>query len=512
MNARGRARATPPEWPGWDRVSAIETLMGDTSNPANPTVIVAVVGFRPGSGASFEWLRDVFARRFAVHPRLRALAASHYKLTYSLPQSTGDASPGKSQQHPAGEFDTSQHCFLERPVRDVDTEHHAPEATGDGRVRAFFAKVAELVSKPLPRDRPLWSMHFFPGIALDTPDKRGDTVVVRVHHVIGDGVALVKLFLSVADDRQESTSDLLPIPHRQNETPSTRRAANTDTAMGSHREPSALQRSWQFCTDAADIFLGTLFRPDTKTILTKTPMCGQKAVWYTTPSAIPLAAVKASSKAHNITVNDTFVTTVCGAVREYLIRFGGGVEALPKDGSFHIGIPINRHAITPDDVRVSNAVVVLPVVLPLQENALEERAQAVTSIMNYMKSGFRFALLPPAISIVGALPRPLRRWLWRHMSRRISCIFTNVPGPREKLSIGGVEIDSLSFTAPADGDTSLTLSLFSYAGKCSLGVSGDKSQLLHPAALAELMLRHLDQLCATSGEIDVGDVRSRELV
>ena len=53
--------------------------------------------------------------------------------------------------------------------------------------------MSRLLSEPLPAGRPLWTIHLvehFHG---------GSAVVARIHHCIGDGLALVHVLLSMAD-------------------------------------------------------------------------------------------------------------------------------------------------------------------------------------------------------------------------------------------------------------------------------------------------------------------------
>lgn len=58
---------------------------------------------------------------------------------------------------------------------------------------ALEALVGDRMSTPLERDRPLWHVDVVEGVGGD-----GSALVVRVHHAVGDGVALVRLLLGVA--------------------------------------------------------------------------------------------------------------------------------------------------------------------------------------------------------------------------------------------------------------------------------------------------------------------------
>ncbi|MEI2419852.1 wax ester/triacylglycerol synthase domain-containing protein, partial [Arthrospira platensis SPKY2] len=79
---------------------------------------------------------------------------------------------------------------------DFDVDHHLrrvvlPGAAGKAELEGF---VADLASTPLNPARPLWEMHL-----VDTA-MGGQALVTRIHHSIADGIALVGVLLSMADD------------------------------------------------------------------------------------------------------------------------------------------------------------------------------------------------------------------------------------------------------------------------------------------------------------------------
>lgn len=86
------------------------------------------------------------------------------------------------------------------PVRWVDHEPDlgahidtvALAAPGDDD--ALARHVGELMSRPLPEDRPWWAIHVLTGWAGE-----GTAVVVSIHHGLADGVALNHLFHALAD-------------------------------------------------------------------------------------------------------------------------------------------------------------------------------------------------------------------------------------------------------------------------------------------------------------------------
>src|SRR5260370_261618 len=66
-----------------------------------------------------------------------------------------------------------------------------PAPGGDAALRDM---VSDLMSVPLDFSKPLWHMHVIDGY------KEGSVVLARVHHSIADGIALVRVMLSLTDE------------------------------------------------------------------------------------------------------------------------------------------------------------------------------------------------------------------------------------------------------------------------------------------------------------------------
>src|SRR5205814_6747775 len=62
-----------------------------------------------------------------------------------------------------------------------------------GGEKAMRALVSELMSTPLDMTKPLWHVHLIDG------HDHGSVVLARIHHSIADGIALVRVMLSLTD-------------------------------------------------------------------------------------------------------------------------------------------------------------------------------------------------------------------------------------------------------------------------------------------------------------------------
>jgi diacylglycerol O-acyltransferase len=69
---------------------------------------------------------------------------------------------------------------------------------------------------------------------------------------------------------------------------------------------------------------------------------------------------------------------------------------------------------------------------------------------------------------------------------KASLVVTNVPGPREHLSIGGTRLRDVCFWVPHPARLGLGISILSYAGKVIVGVRADEAVTKNPDRLVEL--------------------------
>ena len=62
-----------------------------------------------------------------------------------------------------------------------------------GDQRALQQAASDLAGRPLRKDRPLWELHLLDGYG------DGGALLLRTHHAIADGAALMQVLLSLAD-------------------------------------------------------------------------------------------------------------------------------------------------------------------------------------------------------------------------------------------------------------------------------------------------------------------------
>lgn len=100
-----------------------------------------------------------------------------------------------------------------------------------------------------------------------------------------------------------------------------------------------------------------------------------------------------------------------------------------------------------------------------------------------------------------ALPSALRRAAWHVVGSSASALFSNLAGPTERMSIGGVDVSAVFFFPPPDVHVSVDVGIFSYAGGIFMGAAGDANRLKEPMLLLELISEEIDLIVDMSREV-----------
>jgi hypothetical protein len=111
-------------------------------------------------------------------------------------------------------FDIHHHVVREKLKHDkVQSEREALQA-----------RVAELAATPLDPDRPLWQFRLIEGY------DGGSALIARVHHCIGDGIALISVMMTITDGGSDP-----PVRKRRHDRQRRRRSAPTGLRGGASR-------------------------------------------------------------------------------------------------------------------------------------------------------------------------------------------------------------------------------------------------------------------------------------
>ena len=85
------------------------------------------------------------------------------------------------------------YAWEDDPHFDIRAHVHRAALPAPGDKAALQAMMSDIISTPLDRSRPLWHYYLLDGY------KGGSVIACRLHHSIADGIALMRVLLSMTD-------------------------------------------------------------------------------------------------------------------------------------------------------------------------------------------------------------------------------------------------------------------------------------------------------------------------
>lgn len=328
----------------------------------------------------------------------------------------------------------------------------------------FHQEVTRLTEQPLDMNKPLWRMDVFQGL------DGGSALVVRIHHCIADGIALVRVLLSM-------TSDSSSPP----EAPMQKLAPSKDSQL---RKDSQLKVMLHTLVGLLAAFPHALKLPDSESRL-KNPLTGKRSTAWSRP--LPLEKIRSLCQSHQAKINDLVLAATAGALRNYLSQHGSDPDIM----TLRVLVPINLKPVD-GEIELGNQVGFVYLPLPIHEADPARRLQEVKSAMDNIKGGQEAMLSLIFLKLIGSLPPQLQTLIIDTFNKNASSTMTNVPGPRTPLTFAGETISNMMFFGPQSGTMGVGISVFSYAGQMTMGLNADANLIPDPETLVKLFLEEIE--------------------
>lgn len=420
----------------------------------------------------------------------------------------------------------------EDPAFDLDRHVLAaalPAPADDG---ALAAVVGELMSTPLASGRPLWEFRLL------EPYRGGCALLARIHHAIGDGVALMLVLLSLTDLQPSGPPTVRPtpddsLPPGTPETPAGPARSARREAPAGRKTPESLDAppgtnpfTELFCQPLHDIRkiraladeispelmrlldapmealrrsrlltgiggIGALGRlvgrpPDPRSSF-KGPLGVPKVVAWSEPLA--LAEVKQVGRALGGSVNDVLVSATTGGLRRYLARR----TKLPRRLDVRAAMPVNLRPLARMS-QLGNHFGLVFLSLPLGiADPLARLAELRRRSAALRRSAEALVVLL-ILRTIGRVPLAVQRLVVKIFATKATLVMTNVPGPNRTLYLAGKPIRDVFFWVPQSGHVGLGISILSYNGTVRLGVGTDAGLVPDPQAIVAGFHEEFDEL------------------
>ena len=396
------------------------------------------------------------------------------------------------------------------PQFDIVNHVHRIALPAPGDQATLQDLVSDMMATPLDYSKPLWQFHLVEGYG------EGCALVCRLHHCIADGIALMRVLLSLTDD----TPDAQWTPPEEEE--ERQRSRNpfrlvtrpASAAFGATRQFSGsvwgegkelvtnpghtldLARQGADTTMALGRLL--LMLPDRKTIL-KGPLGVPKRAAWSLP--IPLPTVKAIGQATGATVNDVLLACVAGALRSYLLAREQPVEGLNVRGV----IPVNLRP--PDsEIELGNRFGLIFLSLPVGIADPFERLMELKRRMDDLKGTPEAVVAFGILNAIGMAPTDIEDLIVNIFGSKATAVMTNVPGPRQQVYFAGAPITQLMFWVPQSGRLGIGVSILSYNNEVLLGVATDQGLIPDPDRIVALFHEEINALYELVNDVRPGEV------
>jgi diacylglycerol O-acyltransferase / wax synthase len=453
--------------PAANRMSRVDTAWLRMDNDVNLMMIVGVWLLTPA--ISLDQLRRRITDKLLKYERFRQKA-----VTDMMGANWVDAT----------DFDIARHVVSET----------LPRRRGQSERVALQARCAELAMQPLDPAHPLWQFHLIENY------EGGCALIVRIHHCIGDGIALVSVMMSITDGGSD------PPQRRRREAPDDVHDGDwladavlkpltdlTVKAIGMYgggvaRSIDMLSHPQQPLFGSVDMarsglqVIGdvaalALMADDSPTRLKGRPL-GEKVVAWSEP--MPLDAVKVIGKGLNCSINDVLLSCVSGAIGEYLREQGDD----PAGKEIRAMVPVNLRPLD-KAWQLGNRFGLAPLVLPIGIANPVERVYAVRARMNELKGSYQPLLAYAVLSVAGLFIKPVQDAILGLFAKKTTAVMTNVPGPAKLLKLCGSTVRQQMFWVPASGDVGVGVSILSYGGGVQFALITDRRLCPDPQAVID---------------------------
>jgi diacylglycerol O-acyltransferase / wax synthase len=336
------------------------------------------------------------------------------------------------------------------PDRSFSVTHHVVEHHHDTPVDAAGLRhcVAELFEQRLERDRPLWRV--------DLVSLRGGhrALVWRIHHALADGTASVRYGRALLWDDPPETRMTTAQTAAQHAIDETRRR----THLGSYLRREFVRSQGRSPFDGE--------------------ICTQREVAF---AGVGLPALRQAAKAvDGATVNDAVLCLVAGALRRWLQLHHGRL------GTIRVKVPVSLHQ---DGDTEANHDSMFSLGLPLTEADPVTRLRVIHERTSERKAARDAEERELLLHRIGSVSPRLQRFAEQleRNPRRFALNVSNVPGPREPVSVLSSPVRALYSLAEISEHHALRVSVTSLADQLCFGFCVDPDVVCDVQTLADFI-------------------------
>lgn len=422
------------------------------------------------------------------------------KILHALRQRIGHALMEGVQPHPKmfykkmnelGYFFWSNEtpCKIEKFIRHMDFWSKTSEFLTEDQFKEY---VTEKCNAALPEDHTrTWEM-----LVSKQPVKRDDgkgyyyPILFRVHHCLGDGVALLRLLLESMADKSMNAKLLWTAPNVI-DTKEHPKWLHTVKSIANALTIHNLQKGYEKMIQTLYLIYVTPFvltnitfslAPDSN-ILHPNDINGEKVVNWVHEGSLnfPLLDTikQIKQRVPGARFSDVLSTILSKSLSKYFKNHG---QPIPEKITMVVPARMERES---PNLSLKNRFSVAMRPLPLKtEETINPITNFYQTILNMKVFSDILATSPDyqvnywIMSFVAEL-LPDHIFAKLMQSSHSTLAFSNLPGPQERVEIKGYPLERIGFFLPNFGQTTVGITILSYGGQLQLGIMADKVRLSH---------------------------------
>ena len=485
----GTALSKLDEYKNRDRMSSVDTAWLRMDTPTNLMMIVGVM--------MFDGTPDVARIKRTLEARLTRYNRFRQRVV----------------QDPSGAY------WVEDEHFDIGNHVHvvnlASGANGETASKAALeSHVAALTTQSLDFNKPLWHMTVVERYEGD--GVVGHALIIRIHHCIADGIALIGVMYSLFDEEATAAEEGVEpegLRRARERREAKKSAAGERDFMESLFAPisDTAAKALSVSGNVASRYMDMMSNPekfagyakiaaavtaeiaelatmpnDSQTRLKGKPTAVKRVAWS---APLPLTDIKAVCKVLGVSVNDILLASVAGALRAYLAEQGEDTLGVEVRGF----VPVNLRPRGAEH-KLGNHFGLVALVLPVGIENPFVRLYEVKRRMDDLKNSYQAALSMGILGAVGFLPRAVQKQVLDLVSNKGSAVMTNVPGTQTALYMAGARLAQQMFWVPQSGDIGIGVSILSYNGQVQFGLVTDRKFVPEPQAIVDRFAPEFEKL------------------
>ncbi|WP_421844083.1 WS/DGAT/MGAT family O-acyltransferase [Mycobacterium sp.] len=388
------------------------------------------------------------------------------------------ALPPLGQRLRLSPFDLGAPEWVSDPEFDVARHLFRVAVPQPGDDQELFRLVADVMSRRLDRDRPLWEIWIIEGLC----DDRW-AMLAKVHHCMADGIAATHLLAGLFDDGigESSRPGMRAVKGGHRVGPRDGVAASSPLGWlgrlwnASTTIATAATRTAVGAADITASLVRSSSSPLNGPIGTRRRYCAAR---------VSLRDVERVCKKFGVTINDVGLAAITESYRNVLIRRG----EQPTADSLRTLVPVSVRSADFFD-RTDNRLLAMLPCLPVEEENPVQRLRLVHARMGRAKSNGQRQAGSILVSLADNIPFPLTAFgvglFTRLPQRGVVTLATNVCGPPEPLQMMNCTVLSLLPVPPIAMQLRTGVAMLSYAQDLFFGVLADYDAVADVIELAK---------------------------